>query len=144
MDGQIMNGGVVQFIDNSTGNYFYETVQIARTINSTELLEILTKAAEQFPNEQVPKNWEERRALYDELCDLHSKYIPFHELDSSDKEKFLQNFDHSRPLDEVVIGEDDGWGNIWEELDRLYYDNTEKIYQNLFRYLKDNAELIES
>jgi hypothetical protein len=143
MDGQILNGGVIQFIDNSTGNYFHETIQVAKAIKSTELLEILTKAAGQFPNGQIPKNWEERRALYDELSDLHSNYIPFHELDSADKEKFLQNFDYSISLDDVVIDVDDGWGSVWDELDKLYYDNSEKIYQALIQYLKNNAELVD-
>lgn len=70
-DGQINNGGVVQFIDNSTGNLFHETIDAARRINNDSLVSILTKATSQYPNGQIPKDWEHRRDLWDELCEQH-------------------------------------------------------------------------
>jgi hypothetical protein len=70
-DGQINNGGVVQFIDNSTGNLFHETIDAAKRIKNDSLVSILTKATTQYPNGQIPKNWEYRRNLWDELCEVH-------------------------------------------------------------------------
>jgi len=38
---QIMNGGIVQFIDNSTGEYFHETLEAAKRIDFFELVQVL-------------------------------------------------------------------------------------------------------
>ena len=70
-DGQINNGGVVQFIDNSTGNLFHETIDAAKRIKNDSLFSILTKITTQYPSGQIPKNWERRRNLWDELCEAH-------------------------------------------------------------------------
>jgi len=69
MDGQIGNGGIVQFIDNSTGTFFDETIQMSKEINCFQLTEILTKVKELFPSKIIPKDWQERRDLWDKLCD---------------------------------------------------------------------------
>jgi hypothetical protein len=110
-DGQINNGGVIQFIDNSTGNHFHETIDAAKKIKNDSLVSILTKAATQYPNGQIPKNWEQRRNVWDELCEAHDN--------------------------------DESWDNLWEELNRSYYDISKAIYQNLIEYLKTNAILID-
>ncbi|MFN0031622.1 MAG: DUF4375 domain-containing protein, partial [Flavobacteriales bacterium] len=60
MDGQINNGGVIQFIDNGSGNYFHETIEAAKRANIDELAAMLEKVANKFPNGQVPKDWIER------------------------------------------------------------------------------------
>ncbi len=70
-DGQINNGGIVQFIDNGTGNRFHETIDAAKRINNDGLVSILTQATTQYPNGQIPKDWDYRRQLWDELCDQH-------------------------------------------------------------------------
>jgi hypothetical protein len=142
-DGEINNGGIVQFIDNGTGNYFHETIKAANRINSEGLVNMLTKAARQFPDGQIPKDWSERRYLYDELSDQHSTYLKFDDLDIKAKEIFLQNHDSSIPLDQISIVEMDSWGDVWDELDSWYYENSNIVYQNLIDFLKINATLID-
>jgi hypothetical protein len=118
MDGQVMNGGIVQFIDNGTGNYFHETVDALNRIKSNGLVKVLNKAAEQFPNSQVPTNWDLRRQIWDEIGDKH--VTPGSEYDIVDEE----------------------WEELWEDLDRSYYENSNVMYKDLIEYLKINALLI--
>lgn len=145
-DGQINNGGIIQFIDNRTGNRFHETIDAAKRINSKILVEILTIAAEQFPNGQIPKNWNERRSLYDELCNKHITYLEFDELSSKEKEDILEHrkrFGDTIPLDQCSYEEKNNWSDTWEKLDSLYYANSKIINQKLISFLKENAKLIE-
>lgn len=69
MDSQINNGGIIQFFDNSSGNYFSETCIALKEINAIEILEILDKFQNLFPNKNVPKNWGKRRKLMDRITD---------------------------------------------------------------------------
>lgn len=71
MDGQIGNGGIIQFIDNSTGTFFDETIQMSMEIGCYQLTEILTKVKELFPDKNIPKNWQDRRNLWDKLCEVN-------------------------------------------------------------------------
>ena len=145
-DGQINNGGIIQFIDNGTGNRFHETIDAAKRINSKIFVELLTRAAEQFPNGQIPKNWEERRNLYDELSEKYIKYKTFDELNPEEKEIVLKNrikYGVTTPLSQCSFGEKNRWSDTWEELDSLYYDNSKHIIQSLIDYLKKNAVLID-
>jgi hypothetical protein len=141
-DGQINNGGIIQFIDNGTGNYFHETIDAAKRIQSEVLVNILTRTAAQFPNEQIPKDWDERRELIDKLNEQFCPSIPFNELNEDAKKKFLENYDNSIPLEEILIELESEWGKAWEDLDGMYYENSISIYQSLIDYLKSNANLI--
>lgn len=67
LDGQVQNGGLIQFIDNSTGDYFHETIEAAKSIKNDRLVEILIKITEKYPERQIPKDWDERRALWDSM-----------------------------------------------------------------------------
>lgn len=145
-DGQINNGGIIQFIDNGTGNRFHETIDAAKRINSEIFVELLTRAAEQFPDGQIPKDWDERRNLYDELCEKYITHKTFEELNSEEKEIVLKNrnkYGDTTPLDQCSYEEKNSWDDSWEELDSLYYDNSKLIMQNLIDYLKNNATLID-
>ena len=145
-DGQIMNGGIIQFIDNGTGNRFHETIDAAKRIDSEILVELLTRASKQFPNGQIPTDWEERRSLYDEFCD---KYIPsftFDELSSEEKQFILEDrekFGDTTPLVQCRYTQKNSWSDTWDELDDLYYNNSHFVYQNLIDYLKNNAKLVD-
>lgn len=146
MDSQMHNGGIVQFIDNGSGNYFHETQNAAALINSNILVDILKRASEQFPNNLVPKGWDERRELFDDLCEQYTTYKTFEELSSEEKKIVLENrkkFGDITPLEECSFGEKNSWSDTWEELDRLYYDNYKGIYESLFKYIKENATLID-
>ena len=145
-DGQINNGGIIQFIDNGTGNRFHETIDAAKRINSEIFVELLTRSAEQFPNGQIPKDWDVRRNLYDELCEKYTTYKTFDELNSEEKEIVLKNrnkYGDTTPLNQCSYGGKNSWSDTWEELDSLYYDNSKLIIQNLIDYLKKNATLID-
>lgn len=146
LDGQVNNGGIIQFMDNRTGNRFHETVAAAKRINSGELVEILTRAAEQFPNGQIPKDWDERRSLYEQLCEKYITYRTFDKLNAEEKKIVLENrekFGDTTPLDQCSFEEKSSWVETWEELDSLYYDHSNFITQNLINYLKNNATFAE-
>ena len=86
-DGQINNGGIVQFIDNSTGNRFLETIDASKRIKSDSLLNILTRITIQFPNKQIPQDWNKRRIIWDKLCEQHEN--------DDNWEKFWEKLDDS-------------------------------------------------
>ncbi len=146
MDGQIQNGGIIQFIDNGSGNYFHETQHAAALIKSTILVDILNRAANQFPNNQVLKDWDERREVYDELCEQYITYRTFDELTAEEQKTVLENrekFGDTTPLDECNYEDKNSWSETWDELDCIYYDHYNFIYESLFEYLKENATLID-
>lgn len=116
---QIMNGGIIQFIENSSGNYYHETIEAAQRINFLELVDILAKAAQQFPNYNVPTDWEYRRQLLDKMIDEHI----------------------TRGNEFDII--DEKWESFWEDLDKTYSANKNKLYQLTINYLKDNATLTD-
>ncbi len=70
-DGQIQNGGIIQFIDNGTGNRFHETIEAARRIKNDSLVAILTSVTSQYPKGKIPTDLNYRRDLWDKLCDKH-------------------------------------------------------------------------
>ena len=145
-DGQIHNGGIIQFIDNGTGNRFHETIDAAKRIDSEIFVELLTRASKQFPNGQIPTDWEERRSLYNELCDEYIPYLTFDELSSEEKQLILEDsekFGNTTPVDQFVYSQKSSWSDTWDELDGLYYANYHFIYQNLINYLKNNAKLVD-
>jgi len=109
IDGQVQNGGLIQFIDNSTGDYFHETIEAAKIIKNDKLVDILSKITTQYPNKLIPKDWNERRELWDSMCEKHEN--------------------------------DEEWDKFWDELDHEYYDNANKMNQDLIVYLKENAKV---
>jgi Domain of unknown function (DUF4375) len=86
LDGQVQNGGLIQFIDNSTGEYFHETIEAAKNIKNDKLVAILTKITTQYPVHQIPKDWDERRALWDSMCE--------HNENDETWDKFWDDLDH--------------------------------------------------
>ncbi len=115
---QIMNGGIVQFIDNVSGNYFHETLEAAKRIDFTELVNILIKAGEQFPNGIVPSDWNYRRQIWDELGEQHT----------------TKGEEYDTEVEE--------WTNFWEHLDEIYYANENKLYELTINYLKSNSTVV--
>lgn len=115
---EIMNGGIVQFIDNGSGNYFHETLDAARRINFTDLVQILEKAAEKFPNGEVPTDWDYRRQVWDEIGEQHITKGEEYDIVDADWEKF------------------------WEDLDKAYYSVEPTLYKLTIDYLKSNATFV--
>lgn len=119
MHGQVCNGGFISFIDNSTGDYFHETVEALDKIRASQIVETLNKCALYFPDSRVPKEMQKRRDIIDTL---HKKYtIKGEEYDMVDKE----------------------WEDFWGNLDQAYYNNLDFVPHKLIEYLKANAELID-
>jgi hypothetical protein len=146
MDGQIMNGGIIQFIDNGTGNLFHETIKAAERIKSKTLVEILTKTSGQFPDNKIPKDWDERRNLYDELCDKYITYKSFDELTPDEQKIILKNkekFEDKTPVNECSYEVKNSWSDAWDKIDSMYYANSNNFNQKLVEYLKMNAKLID-
>ena len=142
-DGQINNGGIIQFIDNGTGNRFHETIEAAERIKHDGFSDMLNRAAKQFPNEQIPKDWDYRRWVWDELMQHHTTSTPFNKIDEEAKKRVLKTINHSTSIDNLSFVEEDEWCKVWDELDAWYYANIHSIYQNLIDYLKVNATLID-
>ena len=69
MHSQVMNGGLIQFVDNSTGDFFEETLIGLKEINANECVELLERLRDKYPNKTIPKNWEERRNAFDKISE---------------------------------------------------------------------------
>lgn len=64
-DGQICNGGFLQFFDNSYGELAHEALEGFALLGLTEYADILRQAYAVFPGQRIPKNREERIAVLD-------------------------------------------------------------------------------
>lgn len=62
---QVMNGGLLQFVDNSTGDDFHETENALEGMGLPKHVKMLEEYKKIFPNQLVPKNMELRRSLID-------------------------------------------------------------------------------
>ena len=110
MHGQVLNGGVIQFVDNSTGDSFEETLKALKEIKATEYIEILEKVKSIFPKGIVPKDTEKRREVIDNIWEsLNEK-------------------------------EDEEMNEMLEKLDEKYYDNQELLYKYIINYTKLNIK----
>ena len=106
MDGQVSNGGVIQFVDNSTGDHFEETLLALKEIKAVEYVKILEDVKSHFPNGYIPNNTEIRRNLIDSLA-----------------EKLTQ--EEHWELEET-----------YEKYDTQYYSNEKKLHQYVIEYLR--------
>lgn len=68
LENEVNNGGFIQFFDNSSGQFANEIVQAFSKIGAVKTAEICRKAVGAF-KQKLPANWEERRALLDEIED---------------------------------------------------------------------------
>ena len=104
---QVMNGGVLQFVDNSTGDFFEETLTALKEIKAFEFSDILYQMKNKFPNGIIPKNTEDRRDLIDEINDNLTE-------------------DEENELDE-----------LYEKIDDEYYDSEELLQKYIIEYTKE-------
>jgi len=70
---QIMNGGVLQFVDNGTGNDFNQIMDSLKKLELLPQVGICKKIQSLFPDSTVPEDWEKRRDLIDIINDEDSK-----------------------------------------------------------------------
>jgi len=103
MQGQVDNGGVTQFVDNSTGDHFIETKIALKEIGMESYHDILLEIEKSFPNGIVPKHQEKRRDAIDdiseneeEMWEIEEQYETydniFYEKEDEFKSKFVEYF----------------------------------------------------
>jgi len=109
---QIQNGGIIQFIDNSSGNNFNETLKSLEIINLPIHIDILQKVKSVFPNNYVTKNWEERRLIIDRINENNVPQIAEFDPDI-----------------------------FWEKLDKIYYANSDSFYNSINTYVLNYANV---
>ena len=68
LESEVNNGGFVQFFDNACGAFADETVSAFHRIGAKKTAAICKKALEAL-GQELPKDWEERRALLDRIVD---------------------------------------------------------------------------
>ncbi len=107
---QVLNGGVIQFVDNSSGDYFEETLKALKEIKALEYIEILEKIKSIFPKGFIPKDNEKRRDVIDSIW---------------------ENLDEK---------EDAKMNELIESLDNKYYDNQEVFYKYIIDYTKTSIK----
>ena len=103
---QVLNGGVIQFVDNSTGDFFEETLNALKEINAVEYVDILQKVKSIFPEGSVPRDTDERRAVIDGIWD------------------------------DLTEKQDEEMSELLESVDEKYYDNQELLYKYVTDYTK--------
>lgn len=64
---QIMNRGLIQFVDNSTGDYFEGTLTALKEMGLPRHSKILENIKQKFSDQNIPKDMEERRNLIDSI-----------------------------------------------------------------------------
>lgn len=140
LDGEIDNGGFLQFIENSSGDFYEETLRSAKAMGSQGLVDALEKVAKQFPKGTVPTDTIVRQDILEELKKENDKTVPFAELDHKTKAELLANHDNSYPIEECSFAvEETEWTLVWEDLDQWYYENHKEVYQAFINYLKAQA-----
>lgn len=77
---EVENGGIIQYLDNATGNEFSLLITAANEINCPSLLAITSRIKEMFPRSEVPKARSERSGIIDKMLEQHGEDDPFDEL----------------------------------------------------------------
>jgi len=65
----VENGGMISFFYNSQGEYYYETIEDLEILKHKKIIKLLEKMSEIFPNKIVPKDWDERNEVIDNMPD---------------------------------------------------------------------------
>lgn len=63
LEGEVNNGGIDQFLFNSSGDYVHETIQALEIIKANKTADILREACKRFPGENPPTNLFLRREM---------------------------------------------------------------------------------
>jgi len=67
LEREVNNGGFEQYFFNSSGDFSHETLISLKVIGANKTAGILQEAINQFPNQSVPKDREERQAVLEEI-----------------------------------------------------------------------------
>ena len=88
-DGEITNGGISQFLINSSGNYAHQTADALHTIGALDSEKLLRKSFTLFKNGIVPACEDDRNQMIDEMTDADSV---FEQLDIESYNKDIHRF----------------------------------------------------
>lgn len=80
--GEVENGGIIQYLDNSSGDEFKLLKRAATIISCEVLVATLRKLESFFPNGKVPSDRGVRGDIIDELIDAADGEDPFEGLNS--------------------------------------------------------------
>lgn len=72
LDGEVLNGGFIQFFSNSSGKYAHETLAALQEIGALRAAGLLQRAIDTFPDKRVPV---QRRARNDALENADSEIL---------------------------------------------------------------------
>ncbi|OGC69552.1 hypothetical protein A2415_03170 [candidate division WWE3 bacterium RIFOXYC1_FULL_39_7] len=67
LEREVNNGGFDQFFFNSAGNYTEDIVSALKEIGALYTADLVSEAAAQFPNKQVPKDRDTRQEVMESL-----------------------------------------------------------------------------
>ena len=73
-DGEIANGGISQFLINSSGNYAHQTADALYTIGALNSEKLLRKSFTLFKDGIVPASEDDRNQMIDEMADADSAF----------------------------------------------------------------------
>lgn len=65
--GEVNNGGIFQFLSNSSGDMAEETVSALENVGEHKIAKLLKEALQYFPNGVVPKDCDVRNALMEQF-----------------------------------------------------------------------------
>ena len=81
--GEVENGGLIQYLDNATGDDFYRARDAAARIGSADVVALMDKVAAMFPGGVVPSDQGGRMSVTEALCEKLGGDDPFNELTRS-------------------------------------------------------------
>lgn len=67
LEAEINNGGFDQFFFKSAGNRTAETIEALKAIGAFKTAEIVTRAANKFPDGMPPTDWFERQNILEQV-----------------------------------------------------------------------------
>src|SRR4051812_12008186 len=67
LEREVNNGGFNQYFINSSGDYAHEAIKSLQAIGANTTADILQRAIDQFPNQKVPKDRDERNEVVESI-----------------------------------------------------------------------------
>lgn len=81
--GEVENGGLIQYLDNATGDDFYRARDAAERIGRADVVALMDKVAAMFPGGVVPGDQGDRMLVTEALSEKLGGDDPFDELTRS-------------------------------------------------------------
>lgn len=75
--GEVENGGLIQYLDNATGNDFYRARNATERVGSADVVALMDKVAAMFPGGVVPREQGDRMSVTEALSEKLEGDDPF-------------------------------------------------------------------